>query len=93
MYEIQVANITPILEDIVEDSKVAVLDEFEDYYNIYDDEEALSAPINKEAKYTIETTKDPPFGLLYNLSVKELKILRKYLNDALKIDGFDILLV
>ena len=37
----------------------------------------------KGVEHVIETTKDPPFGPIYNLSETELAFLREYLNKGL----------
>ena len=34
-------------------------------------------------EHTIKTTSEPLYGPIYNLSEKELKVLREYLRDAL----------
>src|SRR5438045_8458527 len=35
-------------------------------------------------EHEIKTTKDPPFGPIYNLSSKELEVLREYLQSTLE---------
>ena len=35
-------------------------------------------------EHAIETTVDPPYGPIYSLSEKELKVLREYLDDSLR---------
>src|SRR5580692_3178868 len=45
--------------------------------------EILEAQIPIKGMHIIETTKDPPFGPIYNLSEMELASLREYLNKGL----------
>ncbi len=54
-----------------------------DYSDIFDNKNASKLPTNRSLDYTIEITGDPPYGPIYNLSANKLKVLRKYLNNAL----------
>jgi hypothetical protein len=49
---------------------------------IFDDGLAVITPSAKGATYIIKTTNDLSFRPIYNLLVKELKILRNYLSKA-----------
>jgi hypothetical protein len=70
------------IADFTAESKLSV--EFIEFVNVFDTEKAgVLAAYNKN-KYTINLDgSKSPFGPLYNLSIKELKVLKTYLNDAL----------
>lgn len=54
------------------------------YSDVFSAESAGMLPENKPSDHAIDTEgKEPPHGPLYNLSGKELEILRDYLKDAL----------
>ena len=54
------------------------------YADVCDAVSAGVLPAHSKYEHRIETEgNDPPYGPLYNLSVKELKSLREYLDDAL----------
>jgi hypothetical protein len=58
--------------------------EFIKFVNVFDIERASVLAAYNKNKYTINLDgSKPPFGPLYNLSTKELKVLKTYLNDAL----------
>ena len=52
------------------------------YDSVFDVDKADTS-IADGVEHAIETTKDPPFGPIYNLSVKELEVLRQYLDESL----------
>ena len=58
-------------------------DKLKEYEDVFSTEEAGRLPSHKGRNHAIETTTEPPFGPLYNLSNIELAELRRYLNDAL----------
>jgi hypothetical protein len=58
--------------------------EFTEFVDVFDTEKAGVLAAYSKNKYTINLDgSKPPFGPLYNLSTKELKVLKTYLNDAL----------
>jgi hypothetical protein len=73
---------TARITDFTIKSKLPI--EFIEFVNVFNTEKAgVLAAYNKN-KYTINLDKsEPPFGSLYNLSIKELKVLKTYLNDVL----------
>ena len=75
-----VTSIVP-LENTVETTSVPI--EVADYADIFDNANASKLPMFKSGDHAIETSSDPPYGPIYNLSANELKILREYLDDAL----------
>jgi RNase H-like domain found in reverse transcriptase/Reverse transcriptase (RNA-dependent DNA polymerase)/Integrase zinc binding domain/Chromo (CHRromatin Organisation MOdifier) domain/Integrase core domain len=58
--------------------------ELQGYKDVFSATEAGRLPENKATDHAIETTQDPPFGPLYNLSASELAVLRQYIEDALR---------
>ena len=66
-----------------DDTATRLPDKLKEYKDVFSTEEAGHLPSHKGQDYAIETTAEPPFGLLYNLSDIELAELRRYLNDAL----------
>ena len=58
-------------------------DELKEYEDVFSTEEAGHLPSHEGRDHAIETTAEPPFGPLYNLSNTELAELRRYLDDAL----------
>ena len=54
-----------------------------EYADVFSTEEAGKLPSHEGRDHAIETTSEPPFGPLYNLSNTELAALRSYLDDAL----------
>jgi hypothetical protein len=55
--------------------------EFAEYINVFNIEKADVLSAHNKNKYTINLNGDKSFfGFLYNFSVKELKILKKYFN-------------
>ena len=58
-------------------------EELIEYQDVFSTEEAGRLPSHQGNDHAIETTADPPYGPLYNLSIKELEVLRTYLDDAL----------
>ena len=61
----------------------ALPEELKEYSDVFSVEEAGKLPSHEGRDHAIETTAEPPFGLLYNLSNTELAALRGYLDDAL----------
>ena len=61
------------------------LDEFKDFSDVFNTTEdgAGGLPEHASNEYTIKVEGEPPFSPLYNLSTKELRVLRAYLDDAL----------
>ncbi len=57
--------------------------ELQEYKDVFSTEEAGQLPSHEGRNHAIETTAEPPFGPLYNLSNTELAALREYLDDAL----------
>ena len=57
----------------------AELQDFEDVFTVPE----RPAPV-QGVEHTIETSADPPFGPIYNLSSRELEELRTYIDTALK---------
>jgi hypothetical protein len=87
IYELRSEDIAPILHiDEFDGPKenVALPDEYQDFSSLFNDELAATTPCADSATHAIETTKDPPFGPIYNLSVRELEILRKYIDEAMQ---------
>ena len=58
-------------------------EELQEYADVFSNEEAGRLPSHEGRDHAIETTSEPPFGPLYNLSSTELAALRGYLDDAL----------
>ena len=58
-------------------------DKLKEYEDVFLTEEAGCLPSYEGRNHAIETTAEPPFGPLYNLSNTELAELRRYLDDAL----------
>ena len=54
-----------------------------EYKDVFSIKEVGRLSLYKGRNYTIKTTLEPPFGLLYNLSNTKLAALRSYLNNAL----------
>jgi hypothetical protein len=56
-----------------------------DFADVFDTEKAGELPAHSKHKHAIEIEGegDPLYGPLYNLSIKELRTLREYLDDAL----------
>jgi hypothetical protein len=70
------------ITDFTTKSKLPI--EFIEFVNVFNTEKAgVLAAYNKN-KYTINLNEsEPSFESLYNLSTKELKVLKTYLNDVL----------
>lgn len=58
-------------------------EELREYEDVFSTQEAGRLPSHEGRDHAIETTAEPPFGPLYNLSNTELAELRRYLDDAL----------
>ena len=58
-------------------------DKLKEYEDVFSTEEAGRLPSHEGRDHAIETTAEPPFRPLYNLSNTELAELRRYLDDAL----------
>jgi hypothetical protein len=64
--------------------KLKLLTEFVEYVDVFDIKKASVLLTHNKNEHTINLNGDEPFfEPLYNLSVKELKILRTYLNIVL----------
>jgi hypothetical protein len=65
---------------------LVVPDSLEDYPNVLYPLKGRQLPIYKDINYTINLLPDsePPYIPLYNISARELEILRKYLNSTLE---------
>jgi hypothetical protein len=86
IYELRSADIYFLmnLEEFDEkDQEVTLPKEFQQYEDVFDDKAAAAAPPATGVRHDIETTRDPPFGPLYKLSVRELEVLRRYIEDAI----------
>ena len=59
-------------------------EQLKEYEDVFSTEEAGRLPPHEGRDHAIETTAEPPFGPLYNLSNTELAALRSYLDDALQ---------
>ena len=57
--------------------------EYEEFQDVFSEEEANKLPPRGGPEHTIEMTMDPPYGPIYSLSKKELKVLQEYLDDSL----------
>ena len=58
--------------------------EYKDYEHVFSDEKVRKLPPHGLHDYAIETEgREPPYGLLYNLSADELKVLREYIEKQL----------
>lgn len=56
---------------------------YEDYRDVFSEQKADELPELGRRVHAIETgDQDPPWGLVYNLSEKELAVLRDYLEDC-----------
>jgi len=60
-----------------------ILKELKDYIDIFSAEDTGKLLLNKVDNYIINIDGDPLYSLLYNLLVKELTVLRRYLDDTL----------
>ena len=58
--------------------------EYEEYRDVFSEEEADKLPPRGHSEHAIEMTADPPYGPIYSLPEKELKVLREYLDDSLQ---------
>ena len=58
-------------------------DKLKEYEDVFSSEEASRLPSHEGRDHAIETTAEPPFSPLYNLSNVELAALRTYLDEAL----------
>ena len=57
--------------------------EYLDIAEVFSEDSAHKLPAHGSHDLSIETTSDPPFGPLYNLSQTELEVLRGYIKDNL----------
>jgi hypothetical protein len=91
IYISDVDNFTFIKYPIIAAAKIAnsttkpkLFIKFIKYADVFDIEKTNVLIAYNKNEYTINLDKNkPPFGLLYNLLIKELKILKTYFNDAL----------
>ena len=67
----------------VEGSAPPISKELEEFQDVFSVEDAGKLPSHHGGDHAIDTTDDPPYGPLYNLSNTELAALRDYLNAAL----------
>ena len=74
---------TPSIPLADADASSKIPDSLKDYADVFSNEEAGKLPSHEGRDHAIETTAEPPFGPLYNLSNTELAALRGYLDDAL----------
>jgi hypothetical protein len=58
--------------------------EYEEYRDVFSEDAANTLPPRGRPEHAIEVTGDPPHGPIYNLSEKELKVLREYLQEGLE---------
>jgi len=65
-------------------SELELPPEYEKFRDVFSEEEANKLALRGRQEHAIETTGKPPYGLIYNLSEKELKMLREYLAEALE---------
>ena len=56
---------------------------YRDYRDVFSEDAANEQPPRGGAEHAIELTGDPPYGPIYNLSEKELKVLWEYIQEAL----------
>lgn len=73
----QISSIDP------RDKQHRIPSELQEYEDVFSESKADKLPTFEHAQHAIETTKDLPYGPLYNLSQTELEVLRKYLDDAI----------
>jgi hypothetical protein len=59
--------------------------EYEDYTDVFSAEEAMKRNEIEDAEHPIDLLpgKDPPYGPIYNLSARELSVLREYIHSSL----------
>jgi len=77
----------PLTLNQVNDTSAPVLPEaYAEFASLFEDREVGTLPPHRPYDHTIplEPDTEPPFGPLYNLSEKELKALREYIDDNLK---------
>ena len=68
---------------VPQDEKEVVLPpEYTEYADVFSKENADEVPPKGGPEHAIELTGEPPFGPLYNLSVKELAALRDFLREV-----------
>jgi hypothetical protein len=73
---------TARITDFITEPKLPI--EFTEFADVFNTEKANVLAAHNKNKYTINLDKSkPPFKPLYNLSTKELKVLKTYFNDAL----------
>jgi Reverse transcriptase (RNA-dependent DNA polymerase) len=72
-----------LLDAHTREAVLKVPEEYLKYAEMFSKEKAGTLPELGGAEHPIETTADPPFGPLYNLSAVQLKALREYIDDAL----------
>ena len=66
-------------------AKIQLLIELNNYINIFNEEFAGKLPFNYLGDHAIKiNNKDPLYGPLYNLSTRELEVLRQYLDKILE---------
>ena len=67
----------------VRDGEIELPIAYKEYQDVFSEEKANQLTARGRPEHAIETTSEPPYGPIYNLSEKELKVLREYLRDAL----------
>ena len=73
----------PVWDIRIEALTPTIPEEYLDYADVFSDEKAATLPELGGVEHLIETTANPPFRPLYNLSAVQLKALREYLDYAL----------
>jgi hypothetical protein len=53
--------------------------EYKEYQDVFSEDKANKLPPRGQPEHAIELTGDLPHGPIYNLSEKELKVLREYI--------------
>ena len=58
--------------------------EYEEHRDVFSEEEANKLPPRGHPEHAIKMTAELPYGSIYSLLKKELKVLREYLDDSLR---------
>ena len=67
----------------VRDGEIELPIAYQEYQDVFSEEKANQLTARGRPEHAIEMTSEPLYGPIYNLSEKELKVLREYLRDAL----------
>ena len=82
LYAVRYSPLPPVGEDT---PPTELPPEYSDYRDVFSEKEANRLPPHVLHDYAIELKGgELPYGPIYNLSEKELKVLREYLSDALE---------